>query len=278
MARFNTAKAFKQVRAESQRQKKAVIEAGRRKHEEWVAYGRRSAALNYLMNLFPGESTGTVDVRRATALMVEYAQTLPVEWVKARVKSVSDRLAKLAAAGKPARDASLKEILLNLLQLASARDNAKVAEIFNEVTCGDLDDVETFRLCLVNWLVDKVVDEWPPLPDELTIGLLEVEAAAEVGSNTAGGEEWLPASIAVERAERSGHPITLKWLTRDSSKHGVRTRPQRQGGRHKQEVEWSSLAGYLLKQARLATESDEGELSCRVREAQEQRRTERPLD
>jgi hypothetical protein len=169
MERFNPAKAFEQVRAESRRKEEAAAEAGRRKHGEWAAYGRRSAALNRLLNLFPRDDSAgcAVDVPEATALMVEYAQTLPAEWVKARVESVSERMAELAADGKPVEDAALKEILLNLLLHAGAGDRAKVAETFSEAVRGDANGVKAFRLCLVNWLADKIVDTWPPLPDEL---------------------------------------------------------------------------------------------------------------
>jgi hypothetical protein len=71
---------------------------------------------------------------------------------------------------------NLKGILLNLLLLARARDDATVAEIINETLRGDPDDVEAFRLCPVNWLEDKVVDGRPPMPDELK---QPVEAPAE---------------------------------------------------------------------------------------------------
>jgi hypothetical protein len=131
------------------------------------AYGRRRVALNHLMNLFPGEGAGAMDVGKATDLMLEYAQTLPAEWVTARVESVSARLAELAGEGKPALDTGLKQILLNLLLFANAGDRTRTAEILNEALRGDAADVEYFRLRLVNWLVDKVVDRWPPLPDEL---------------------------------------------------------------------------------------------------------------
>jgi hypothetical protein len=284
MTRFNPAKAFKQIRVESQREKEAVVEAGRRKREAWAAYGRRSAALNQLMNLFPGESGGTVNVPRATALMIEYAQTLPAEGVKACVESVSDRLAKLAADGRPVPNASLKEILLNLLLLARAQNHAKVAEIFNEAMRGDPCDVETFRLCLVNWLADKVVDGWPPLPDELkqptdaSAELQEMEPPVDAGSNTAAVQEWVPASTAVERAELGGHRITLRWLTQGASKHGVRLRPRQRGDRHKQEVELTSLAVYLLKHPRRAKELDQNEIRGRIQAAREQKRKNLPLD
>jgi hypothetical protein len=60
----------------------------------------------------------------------------------------------------------LKDILLNLLLFANARNDGKVADIFKEALDGG-DDVEVFRLCLVNWLADKVVDPCSALPDEL---------------------------------------------------------------------------------------------------------------
>jgi hypothetical protein len=197
---------------------------------------------------------------------------------------VSERLAQLAADEQPVHNAGLKEILLNLLLLAREGDQAKVEAIFTEALCCDPGSVEAFRLCLVNWLMDKVVDRWPPLPDEVKP---PVEAPAEsqdmcasltVAPNAIAKEEWLPASTAVERAERGGHPITLKWLTQDAAKHGVRIRPRQQPGRHKQEVEWSSLAGHLLKQAPPEDDLDDEEISARIGEAKEQKRRQHFLD
>jgi hypothetical protein len=168
MTPFDPSKAFQQVREEGRRERQVALERCRRKEEWWAAYRRRAAALNRLMELFPKDTEGvTVDVGRVTALMVEYAQTLSVEWVKSRVAFVSRRLAERAAEGFLDREAGLKEILLNLLLLANAGDVAKVEEVFKEAMRGDPDDVAIFRMCLVNWLVDKVVDGWPPLPDEV---------------------------------------------------------------------------------------------------------------
>jgi hypothetical protein len=136
--------------------------------EKWAAEDRRAAALHQLMKLFPSDTAGgTADVGRAAAGMIEYAQTLPLEWVKARVAFVSQRLAELAADGEPVRDAGLKEILLHLLLLARDGEKAKVAALFTEALRGDPGDGAAFRWCLVNWLVDKVVDGLPPLPDEV---------------------------------------------------------------------------------------------------------------
>src|SRR5216684_259719 len=283
MPQFNATKAFERLRAQSRRQRIAVLEAGMRKQKEWAAHGQRSAALSRLMNVFPSQSDGAVNFPRVNGLMIEYAETLSVDWVKARCRSVSARLAKLIKDGKPIQYAGIKEVLLNLLLVANARDHAKVERIFNEAIKCDPDDVERFRFCLLNWLVDKVVDGCLPLPDELKPSTeeeseeaREVETSLEVGLTTAANEEWVPALRAVERAEQSGHPITLKWLTQNSPKHGVRLRPCKQG-RHHKEVEWNSLAGHLLKQARPEKELDEKVIDGRIREAQEQKRKERSL-
>jgi hypothetical protein len=104
--------------------------------------------------------------------------------------------------------------------------------------------------------------------EEVLQGILTTQAAKD---------EWLPALKAVEWAEQCGHPISVKWLTQDACKHGVRIRPRQLPGRHKKEVEWSSLAAYLLKQPRPEQEGDE-EAADRIREAHEQKRRERPLD
>ncbi|HTU92493.1 MAG TPA: hypothetical protein VMF69_20595 [Gemmataceae bacterium] len=285
MSPFDPAKTFQQIRTESQREREAAAEASRRTWEAWEAEGRRGFALRELIQNFPSDRAGgTAEVGRVTALMVEYAQTLPVERVKRRVAFVRERLAKLAEEGQAARDSVLKEILLHLLLLARDGDHAKVAEIFKEALRGETGDVAAFHWCLINWLVDKVVDGLPPLPDEVKPPVKapaehpEVSVGLDVASSDATAEEWLPASAAVERAERCGHAITLKWLTQDACKHGVRIRPRQQPGRHKQEVEWASLAGYLLKRALPEDDGGEEEISARIREAQEQRRRERFLD
>jgi hypothetical protein len=130
----------------------------------------------------------------------------------------------------------------------------------------------------VNWLVDTVVEGWPPLPEELKLPTEESVDEVEVSPVTLPAEEeWLPASKAVVRAEQSGHPTTLKWLTQNARKYGVRIRPRQLPGRHKQEVEWASLAAWLLKRRRPENDADE-ETADRLREAQEQKRRERPFD
>jgi hypothetical protein len=188
-------------------------------------------------------------------------------------------MAKMDADGKVVPQAGLKAILLHLLLVSNAGDEAKVAEVFREAMRGDANDVESFRLALINWLGDKVVDGWPPLPEELQNDPpAEAQARLDVGANAAAAEEWLPATEAVDWAEEAGHPITLKWVTKDASKCGVRTRPSQLPGRHKVEVEWNSLAGCLLRRALSEKEPDETTMSASLREEQERKRRERPLD
>ena len=211
------------------------------------------------------------------ALLVQWAATLPAEWVHARVQFVRRRLAALVT--EPGADAPLKEILLQLLLHASALDSAAVAAIVHEALRGAPDEVLAFRQGLMNWLVAKLVEAWPPLPEELQppqpAPAAASEALVEVESSP---EEWVPAAKAVERAERAGHPISLKWLTQDAPKHGVLLRPKELPGRHKQEVHWASLAGYLLRENRIEKEADEEGIRQRLRAAQERKRQERSLD
>ena len=104
-----------------------------------------------------------------------------------------------------------------------------------------------------------------------------VPARAEA---TEQGEEWLPASEAVERAERLHLPaVTLPWLSKSANGSGVRTRRREQPGRHKLEVEWNSLAGHLTRKALAADESEDPESTdARIREAHAQRRQSRPIE
>jgi hypothetical protein len=171
MAEFNPAKSFEIVRAESKRKEEAADEANRRSRAREAAFIQRLATFHGLLNLFPGDDSarGTLDVQAATDLMVKYAQTLPTDGIKAVVESVSGRMAELAAGGKTVEDAPLKDILLNLLLFASEGNKTKVKKIFSEVVRGDTNEVEAFRHCLANWLAERVVEELPPLPDELTL-------------------------------------------------------------------------------------------------------------
>jgi hypothetical protein len=89
-------------------------------------------------------------------------------------------------------------------------------------------------------------------------------------------DEWVPASKAVQAAEREGYPITLKWLTKDAFKHGVNLRPKQLPGKHKQEVEWWSLIDCLAK--RRAEYQDDETLPRRIQEAQQRKQETRPLE
>jgi hypothetical protein len=277
MAPSDPKHAFQQFRAENQRQQQSLIEAGRRVQQKWAAADRRSAACEQLLDLWPGQVTGRVDGDRVAALLVQWAATLSADWVHARVQFVRQRLAALAT--DAGADAPLKEILLELLLHANAGALDPVAAIVHEALRGAPDEVQAFRQALMNWLIAKVVEAWPPLPEELQPPQPAPAAADEAFLEAElSQEEWLPAAKAVERAERAGHRISLKWLTQDAPKHGVRLRPRQLPGRHKREVEWSSLAGYLLRQQRPEEEPDEEGISQRLRAAQEHKRQERSLD
>src|SRR5262249_4729445 len=141
MKRFNPRNSFQQIRAEGQRQKQAAEQWAQRERQKWAAYSTRRRAFNRLLQIFPREAAGTLDTPKAAALMVELAQTIPTVWLKARVRFVSDGLAKLPTYS--AGHASFKEITLNLLLRANAGDRARVAEIFNEAMRGDPDEVES---------------------------------------------------------------------------------------------------------------------------------------
>jgi hypothetical protein len=121
------------------------------------------------------------------------------------------------------------------------------------------------------------------LPDAQTEDLqtqlrLEVAAWAKeqspkhTGTSAAGGgeqgEEWLPVSKAIERAEQAGLPITPSSLSRVPRETGVKTRPRQLEGNHRREVEWNSLVGYLARKraAKAAAGADDDEPSGSERE------------
>jgi hypothetical protein len=76
------------------------------------------------------------------------------------------------------------------------------------------------------------------------------------------GEEWLPASKAVERAQKAGYSMSVSWLSRIRAHLSILIRPAALPGRHKKEVEWRSLIAYLVehksKDGGLQPEQDEG--------------------
>ncbi|HEV3446382.1 MAG TPA: hypothetical protein VG099_17190 [Gemmataceae bacterium] len=111
---------------------------------------------------------------------------------------------------------------------------------------------------------------------------LRMAAAALRAKAQDSQEKWIPANEAVEKANQRGFKINVTWLTRDAAKRGVKVRPRQLPGNHKQEVEWNSLAGYLLEHRKLAQPAEEQEdpahIQQRILSAQQQRRKERPLD
>jgi hypothetical protein len=77
---------------------------------------------------------------------------------------------------------------------------------------------------------------------------LDLAARNSGGQDVVHHEEWVPASVAVERAEEANHPIALSRLSKLAKQGKIRTRPRTLAGKHRLEVEWNSLSGYLLGQ------------------------------
>jgi hypothetical protein len=138
-------------------------------------------------------------------------------------------------------------------------------------------------LSVGNW----VTGEPAPADESLTFAFLEqnvftssemaierIVVPPQVGE---GADEWMPASKAVERAQRAGLPAELSGLIRSPEKHGVKTRPRQLPGNHRLEVEFNSYAGYLArkKAGRADAEKDEdGDPPVRERESIEERKKE----
>jgi hypothetical protein len=197
MSQPSPSEVFEQLREASERQREQAAEAARLDRQRMDAYFRRAKILHQLSNLLAG---GTVDVSRLSSLMIDYAGTLPAEWLQARVKRVQDRLDEMAATGREALDARLKGVLLHLLAVAGRGDSESTEEVFRAALACDADVVERFRLTLVNWLDDKVVTGWPPLPEEL------------VPAPTAPGSEGGPAAL-----EAAALPLVAADTTESSA-------------------------------------------------------------
>jgi hypothetical protein len=139
-------------------------------------------------------------------------------------------------------------------------------------------------------VVDDGLPVIPPLA-QVQRAIRYLRAWQEIGTTALKppplSQEWVPASEAVKRAERSGHTITPAWLSRlpKSAQDLVQTRPRELPGKHKREVEWNSLAGYLLRRDAKpqGPEEDEGEddpkeIARRIEHERKKKRQERPLD
>jgi hypothetical protein len=120
--------------------------------------------------------------------------------------------------------------------------------------------------------------------------LVELRSWCGPGQPDTTNGEWVPASKAVQLAQEKGYKIDLPWLSKSAARNGVKTRPKQLPGKHSLEVEWNSLAGYLLRNAPAKTGqadepgSDEPELreraqiEERMRQAKEKKGRDRPLD
>jgi hypothetical protein len=117
-------------------------------------------------------------------------------------------------------------------------------------------EIDPQVLYTLDWAAVKLfqtvgVEPKPPRPEQAPA----LEIRLDLAERNRGGqedvlhEEWVPASVAVERAEEANHPITLPRLSKLRKQGKIKTRPRTQPGNHRLEVEWNSLSGYLLRQA-----------------------------
>jgi hypothetical protein len=119
---------------------------------------------------------------------------------------------------------------------------------------------------------------FPNYPQVAATALSYLASKVDSSRPFANQELWIPVSKAVVWAEKCGHNISVKWLSKDAVKHGVRLRPSK-GGRAKKEVEWGSLSVYLLKQ-QLLTRDDgatESEARERIKKASADKKKAHPL-
>lgn len=91
------------------------------------------------------------------------------------------------------------------------------------------------------------VKNWAEGADAIKAKLAELPfAKADPGSaKTSQKEEWLPASQAIEWAAKKGYDITMKWITVDAPKKGLKIR-ESQFPPAKKDVELGSLAMLLV--------------------------------
>jgi hypothetical protein len=144
---------------------------------------------------------------------------------------------------------------------------------------GDLDD-DRAAWCHLKDLEDRVWADLIPLGR-----IADVAYAREGADSPEEYDDWLPASEAVEQAAASGHPITMSTLSKLARKGQVRARPWTRPGPHQLEVEWNTLAGYLLRRAadkKTAGEEDgeppEGQFAGEIAIASKEKKRARPLN
>lgn len=89
-------------------------------------------------------------------------------------------------------------------------------------------------------------------------------------------KQWMPASKAVDEAEKAGLPVTLSALTRFGEKWGVKMREKTLPGRHKLEVELNSLLLALAHRARQGRPSGDEPAEGEYDEAIKEARTSKP--
>jgi hypothetical protein len=130
---------------------------------------------------------------------------------------------------------------VDLLGYQSNHDPAAVRRFFGWPQPGSDDHVWRWVRRRARDFVDAVLEAVRPM---------DASAAED-------GKDWVPASVAVKRAAQAGFEITLPWLSKEAEKLGIKTRSNPGAGKHRREVNWSSLAGYLLLHLEMRKEKEE---------------------
>jgi hypothetical protein len=166
--RLNWLKKYQQLKAKNKRHREAAAKALKQTQDPLASYFLRKKILNELSERLSIDGTSPeADAEYLAARLIDYAATLPAEWVRDCAKWLRNRIAGLTARGTYVGHAELKHILLHLVESAREGNRKEVVAIVREALSGDEDDRHCFRELIVNWLDDKVVNSWPPFPLEL---------------------------------------------------------------------------------------------------------------
>jgi hypothetical protein len=160
--------------------------------------------------------------------------------------------------------------------------NRLPGKLLHDIRDWDKDDWLLIRggwvrlLFYVRWTPHAQI--FPNYPQVAATALSYLASKIDSSRPFANPELWLPVSEAVEWAEKFGHNCSIKWLSSDAAKHGVRLRPATRG-RNKKEVEWGSLSIHFLRRLRRRDEgATELEISEGIAKASSERKKSRPLD
>ncbi len=118
----------------------------------------------------------------------------------------------------------------------------------------------------------------------MTLAMKHNNDAGVEGANR--GEEWLPASEAVNLAERAGLSVSISWLSKSAKKGVIKARHRQEPGKRRYlEVEWNFLIGRLVKKkaedahdgdAKEPSPGEQQQIDEEIQQADAQKRRQRP--